>query len=327
MTKNVDRRSKNVRKLRIPPITIPGEIRKVSFSEVKSPKIEEESISIPEAIVAYLDILGFSGKKDDEDIEDTLLDFSGPFVAAARFFREVRFNVFSDCAFVSTYKEHAAILVGALRFAFRHWISDGVFIRGGVALGTYSETKSVEIARTPGNFVGNLFSGSALTAAVKLEDSGCGALLFTNEETAEFLFSKYKEPVFTVDDGQVIGWSEDDSSLYWFTGISLLRLLKFLSAKEGTTHPAIGILLNNLRYSFTATANRLLPWSLVLALLSSPARSPEAREKAIELLGIEDPGDFGRLQEIINSWLAKRKEMELLEILADSDSSIPAFKK
>lgn len=327
MTRNVDRRNENIGKLQIPPITIPAKDKKIPVSEVGSSKIQEKSISIPKAIVAYIDILGFSGKKDDEDIETSLLDFSGPLAVAASCFVKVRFNAFSDCAFISTYQEDATTLVGALRFAFDHWIADGILVRGGVAMGAYSETKSVAITAASDNFVGSLFSGSAVTTAVKLEASGCGALLFTNEETAEFLFDKYKEPIFTFGNSQVIGWSDDDSSLLCFTGISLLRLLKLLSTKDGTTHPVVGILLNNLRYSFTAAANRLLPWSLVLALLSSPARAAEVRKKAIELLGIEDPGDFDPLQEVIDKWLAKRQEMELLEYLADSDSSIPVSKK
>lgn len=327
MKKNVDRRSRNMRGFQIPPIRILGKVEKVQASELSPGKMQEKSISIPKAVVAYVDMLGFSKKKDDQDIEDSLLDFSGPLAVTARLFPKVRFNAFSDCAFISIHEEDARDLIDALRFAFGHWIADGILVRGGVATGTYSETKSVATTTAPENFVGSLFSGSAVTAAVKLEGSGCGALLFTNNGMAEFLFDKYKEPILTFDNSQVIGWPDDDSSFFWFTGISLLRLLKLLSIKNGTTHSVLGILLNNLRYSFTAAANRLPPWSLVLALLSSPARAAEVRKKAIELLGIEDPGDFDPLQGVIDKWLAKRQEMELLEYLADSDSSIPVSKK
>ena len=326
MKKNVDRRSKNMRGFHIPPITIPGKDEKAQVSELGSGKIQEKSISIPKAVVAYVDILGFSQKRDDQDIEDSLLDFSGPLAAAARRFPKVRFNAFSDCAFISIRKEDARDLIDALRFAFRHWIADGILIRGGVAMCTYSETKSVAITTAPENFVGSLFSGSAVTPAVKLEGSGCGALLFTNNGTAEFLSSRCTEAIFAFDDGQILSCFRDESSLLWFTGISLLRLLKLLSIKDEATRPAIGILVNNVRYSFTVAANSLLPRSLVLALLSCSTKTLDVRERAVELLGIQDPGDFGYFQRVIDLWLAKREEMKFLRALADSDSSIPVGK-
>ena len=66
--------------------------------------------------------------------------------------------------------------------------------------------------------MGSLFSGSAVTRAVKLEGSGKGALLFTNEECAEFYYKNDGEPIFEIDNSIFIGWSDEDSILYWFTG-------------------------------------------------------------------------------------------------------------
>jgi len=320
MTKNVNKRSKHTGKLPIPPIVIRGKTRNIHVSQIVSGKIHEKSLSFPEAIVAYIDILGFSRKKDD-DMEISLMDFSGPLTLAADCSPKVRFNVFSDCAFLSTRKQDAADLVSALRFSFNQWVSDGILVRAGVAIGTYRETKTSSTSKSPKNFIGSFFFGSAVTAAVQLEASGCGALLFTNIETAGFLANRYNEPIFELDRNKVIGWFSDDSSLFWFTGISLLRWLRLLSTPNKAIDPG-RIFLNNLRYSFTAASNELIPRSLVLAILESVAMTPETRRKAMRILGIKNSSDSGLSKQLINVWRTKRKEMEILQYLADSDSSI-----
>lgn len=318
---NLDKHDKNIRKLPIPPMKIPGKIVKVPISEIKLSNNEDKSIEISNAVVVYLDVLGFSKKKDEEDIKLTLLDFLGPLALSAVNYPEIRFNVFSDCAFVSTSVENAADLLSAVRFAFTQWTADGILVRGGIALGTYKETYGVALDMTSSNFVGSLFSGSAVTAAVKLEGSGCGSLLFTNEKCAEFYDKKYGEPIFVLDNHKIIGWTDEDSVLYWFIGISFLRLLKLFSLKYGTNHPVAKILFNNIRYSFAAT-DSLLPQFLVLAILSLPTNTPEAREKALELLEIKDPDDFIMFKEIISEWLNDKDKVKLLKFFADSDSSI-----
>ena len=83
---------KDKEKLPIQPVKIKGKIRKVPISKIKSGKNQDKSISISDAIVAYIDILGFSEKKDETDIEMCLLDFSGPLTLAASHFPKVRFN-------------------------------------------------------------------------------------------------------------------------------------------------------------------------------------------------------------------------------------------
>lgn len=324
MTRNPDKQDKN-KKLTIPPMKIPGKIKKVPISKIVSGKISEKSISIPEAVVAYLDILGFSEKKDDEDIERSLLDFSGPLVLVANQYPKIQVNMFSDCAFIATSIENAADLLSGIRFAFTQWISDGILVRGGIAIGKYQETHSATLDIAKNNFIGNLFSGSAVTAAVKLEGKGPGALLFTNEECAEFYGEKYGEPIFVLGDKKNIGWSDDDSSLYWFNGISFLRLLTLLSLEDGTKHPVTEKLVNNLRYCFIAT-DSLLPRFLVLAILSSPTIIPKARKKAQNLFKIKDPDDFIPFEKIIIEWLNTDK-LKVLTTLANMDSSIPKFEK
>lgn len=317
---NCDKRDKKSKKLPITPMKISGKIKKIPISQILPGP--EESLSISKAVVAYLDILGFSEKIDDKDIEMSLLDFSAPLVLAANRYPQIRFNVFSDCAFISTSIENAADLLSGIRFAFTQWAADGILVRGGIALGSYRETSGVAQRFASKNYEGSLFSGSAVTEAVKLEGSGPGALLFTNEECANFYNERYGEPIFALDDHKIIGWSDKDSIIYWYTGISFLRLLKLLSLKDGLKHPTTEKLLNNVRYSFVATDSPL-PLFLILAILSSSVTTSEARQNATDLFKIEDPDDFSPFKDHINKWLNDTDKIIILKKLADMDSSIP----
>ena len=308
------------KKLPIRPFKIPGEIVKVPISKIKSGKNQEKSISISEAIVVYIDILGFSEKKDEEDIEMCLLDFSGPLILAARHFPQIRFNVFSDCAFIATNKKNAKDLLSAIRCAFAQWISDGILVRGGIAIGSYNETQNVAHDIAPENYVGSLFSGSAVTGAVKLEGSGKGALLFTNEICAEFYKKNFGEPIFKTENLIFIGWSDEDSILYWFIGISLLRLINLLSLKN-VNMDVKDKLSNNIKYAFDAT-DSLLPRFLVLAILSSSMITSDIREIIIKILKIKDTEDFIPFENLIDEWLNDSTKLKYLKYLADSDSSI-----
>jgi hypothetical protein len=125
-------------KLPICPKILNGRIiRNIPISEIKPGKIEGKSIEISQAVVAYLDVLGFSDKINDSDIEACILDFAGVLIVASNLYPKVHFNVFSDCAFMSAPKGNAEDLLSALRFAFGQWINDGVLVRGGLAIGSY----------------------------------------------------------------------------------------------------------------------------------------------------------------------------------------------
>lgn len=307
--------------LPIRPMALAGKIKKIPVSKIKSGKIA--GISYPRAIVAYFDMLGFSEKRDDKDIEMCQLDFSSPLVLAALNYSEVRFNVFSDCAFIAAPLNKAAEMLSAIRFAFTQWTADGVLVRGGIAKGTYRENRSYTLTLAPNNFVGSLFAGSAVTAAVKLEGAGQAALLFTNKECAEFFSKHYKEPIFKSDGQYIIGWSSEDQVLYWFTGVSFLRLLRIMSIGEDISTLSIGAkLINNILYSFQATDSPV-PEFVVLAILSSKAVTPDIKAKALSYLGIKDPNIYVRFQDAINKWLSDPRKLQLLEDLAYMDSSIP----
>jgi hypothetical protein len=302
--------------MRIPKIGEKIPISKFHLSQVKS-------IDITKAAVAYFDILGFSNKKDAEDIQVTLSEFYAPLWESAKENKKIRFNVFSDCAFLATSMDNAVDLLSAIRLCFRQWISEGILVRGGIALGGYREIYGVLHNVTLPNLIGNSFSGSAVVEAVKAEGSGIGALLFCNEQCAKFYQEKNAERIFTLEDRTIIGWSTDSSVLYWFVGISLLRLLKFLSPKNKTKSQAVEYLIHNIEYSVAENESFR---SLVLGILCLPSLDAESREKALNLLGIREPIDFAEVSEPIKEWLNSKegkKSMKMLTYLANSDSSIP----
>jgi hypothetical protein len=247
---------------------------------------KRQTIKFPESVTAYLDVLGFSHKKNAKDMEMVLLDFAGPLVNVADTFRNIRFNIFSDCAFLSSSIENAALLLSAIRYAFTQWAADSILVRGGIALGTYKEIHGTLDEIAPRNLFGSYFAGSAVTEAVRLEDSGTGALLFASNECAEFYRKEYGEPLFYRPNARVIGWSDNGGTLYWFVGVSLLRLLKILSTKDGLRHSATPHLLSNINYSLEA-ANGSIRLE-VLGILSLPKLNQKAKEAAIGLLGIKE---------------------------------------
>lgn len=101
---SLEKREDDFAKLPIRPWELPanGVIRRDVRSILNQEVVPQQEIGIPEAITAYLDVLGFSHKKSAKDMEDTLRDFAGPLIVTAYAFRNIRFTIFSDCAFVTT---------------------------------------------------------------------------------------------------------------------------------------------------------------------------------------------------------------------------------
>jgi hypothetical protein len=296
--------------------------KKIPISELK-PGIEV-NFEVSEAVVAYFDILGFSDKKNDEDIEACLADFSAALILSARQNPNIRFNIFSDCAFLSASIKDAANLLSAIRFAFLGWIADGILVRGGISIGSYKEIRTAAQDMSSRNVVSSLFSGSGVTKAVRLEN-GPAALLFTDNTCKELYSLHYGEPIFSLDDHMIIGWSDERQPLYQFAALSLIRLLKLLAVRDEKYRSIKEKLLNNLRYSDTAIGDRLFLLSLALPILSLPVITSEVRGNALSLLRIE-PEYFEycckNLAESCDAWLNK-VENKMLLALADMDSSIP----
>lgn len=190
-----------------------------------------------------------------------------------------------------------------------------------------SETNSKVVLVNISDISSGIIPGTTFTdGAVRLESSGTGALLFTNRETADFLSKKYKEPIFTYDDKYCIGWSDEFSSLFWFAGISFLRLLNVLSLDNTKHHwinNVIEKLLNNIRFAHTIEKEKILSRSLILALLSLPDVNTIGRNKAIEVFNVK-PEEFVTYKKLIDIWLVQRKkEILLMKCLSEMDSSIP----
>lgn len=308
----------------IRPMTLHGvtKAKKVPISEIKLGT--EVDFEVSDAVVAYFDILGFSEKKNDEEIEACLADFSAALILSARQNPNIRFNIFSDCAFLSATIADAANLLSAIRFAFLGWIADGILVRGGISVGSYKEIRTAAQDTSSRNVISSLFSGSGVTKAVRLEN-GPGALLFTDKVCKEFYSSQYDETIFVLDSHMIIGWSDERQPLYQFAALSLIRLLKLLALKDDKYLSIKEKLLNNIRYSNAAIGDHLFLLSLSIPILSLPVITSEIRGDALRLLGIEsDYFEYCRknLTKSCDAWLDK-VENKMLLALADMDSSIP----
>lgn len=310
-----------VRKFPIRTKKIKGVIEMVPVSKLKSGKIDEESFKIPQAVVAYLDILGFSNKKDEIEIENCLMDYTGVMSIASHYYPKIRFNIFSDCAFISTSIGNAVELLSALRFVFNHLVGDCILVRGGIALGTYNEIRCAAQEKALGNLNSSMFSGSAVIKAVELEKSGPGAFLFADEACAEFYNENYGEPIISLNTRKILGWATDESSLIDFVSASLLRLIKLLSAENGAdSKPIIEKFVNNIRYAFTICEKPLFALEIIRIILSLPVISNELRQKVLSEIGMNEIKLLSN--EEVDKWLQKAN-FRIFIALADSDSSIP----
>lgn len=311
-------------KLKIPPAKIEGKIVKVKLSEIKSGKIP--AVEIKKAIVAFVDVLGFANKTEVKDIENVLLDFSGALAMTSKEFPHIRFNVFSDNAFLATSEDNAKDLIAALRYSFGRWVWNGILVRGGISLGTYIEFSSAAIKAANDNFKGNLFSGTAIVKAVKLESSREGAFLFTDDETAKFFNTKFSEPVFKIKKSLHLGWSDEKYHIFLFVAISLFKLLRIVQAKDSSLDDVQRKFLNNLIYAKRQLGNDVFFTVVVLSILTDISIKQKVRKDACKLMKID--------MSIIPSWNKPVKEfreenaqeIEDIRGIVSWDSSIPNWK-
>jgi hypothetical protein len=303
-----------------------GKVQMIPISSIQM-KITRFRINL--GIVAYLDILGFSLKRDEKDRESSQFDFAGALRIAATNFPMVRFNIFSDCAFLCGSENNADQLLSAIRYAFTQWTADGVLVRGGISLGSYSEVGPRVTSGVASNFACDLFQGSGVIKAARLEDEGSGALLYTNVETANFYARKYREPVFTLEHRKILGWTDAPTDLHWFTGISFIRLLMVLSIPRLLRRRVLEHLISNIRYSLAverSIGNRRYLEDLMLVILASDSITTRVRKKAIKILGgklsLEDLVHWEQVRENLYKDAQVRANMEFLGTIARLDSSI-----
>ena len=212
----------------------------------------------------------------------TLSDFAGALVSPAEQFPDIRFNIFSDCAFLAAPLDKASDVLSAVRYAFTQWISDAILVRGGIAIGNYTENRSGVQDIAPKNFTWSFFAGSGVAEAVRLEGSGKGALLYSSDRCAYHFNKTFCEPIFAIGTSRIIGWTKEFRYLYWFIGNSLLRLVKILSTENGESHPAVTQYLTNIKYSLIA-GERDTVWIFIMSLLSIPNLNSTARKKRIKI--------------------------------------------
>jgi hypothetical protein len=218
----------------------------------------------------------------------------------------------------------ASHLLSAIRYAFTRWLADGVLVRGGIAIGDYSEVEPRGLPEKADNFVCDLFHGTGVVKAARLEHEGDGALLFTNKETAELYGKKYHEPIFSLNRRPILGWSDDEGELWRFSALSLMRLLRLLSVSETPNPDVLKHLCSNIRYSCNISEGARM---VNLLLLSREGVDARVRKKAIRLLGIPRIA-FRRYRRWIEEVLAEPEGLgglDFVESLATADSSIPGF--
>jgi len=306
--------------LPIEPMKLGGKIETVPINKIRSGK--KPTVEIKNAIVAFVDILGFSEKTNDSDIDNTLLDFSGSLTITSIKFPNIRYNVFSDNAFLAADQKDAKDLISALRFAFSRWCSNGILVRAGLALGSYKEFSSTAIKSTSTNFTGNLFSGTAVTKSVRLEQGKGGAQLYTDDQCASFLSKKFGEPIFSVKNSTFIGWSNDDLVLSGFIAISLFRLLRILKINNKKYAKVQEKLLHNLVYSQAQIKTTKLFNLVVLSTIQLSSVRPKIKQKACKLLNIRYDKDFKLWNKFIKKFLNNNSEWKILKGISDADSSL-----
>jgi hypothetical protein len=81
--------SESRKKLVVPPINLGGKVKKIPVSDILPGHVT--TVNFLEAVVVFVDVLGFSHKTDSDEIEGTLVDFSAPLAIAS--------TKVSECAF------------------------------------------------------------------------------------------------------------------------------------------------------------------------------------------------------------------------------------
>ena len=312
------------KKIKIEKLIKPAEIKNINLSEISPDVKMKESFNYTESIVSYVDILGFSGKKDLDDIETTLFDFSSPLAIASRNAPNVKFYIFSDCAFIVSHIDFAGELLASIRYAFTQWISDGILVRAGIAKGSFGEIFTWIHSKNKKyygkNFIASLFSGNAVVEAVRLEENGDAALLFCSEDCAQFYHSHFNEKILTIEnDKMILPWTKEDKALIRLAAITSRRLVKFLSCNDEKYDSIIKKLKKTIVYSIKSAEKAILPFSIVVTVLDLPDTPETVRNAMYEFLSIDDINDY---KVLIQNW-QETDYYKIMKFIADSDSSIP----
>lgn len=92
----------------------------------------------------------------------------------------------------------------------------------------------------------------------------------------------------------------------------MIRLLKLLSFNDVKYDSVKQKLLNNIKSAIGFDGSHTI-YAIVLAILSAPSTSKEARQKICELLGIQQ-NSFAQFKEPISEWLKNGKDYGGLKV-------------
>lgn len=149
--------------------------------------------------VAYLDILGTKELVSRDEFSDShAFDFSGAVAVAALRFRSARFAAFSDCVIFSVPANSPNDIISILCHLFENWLSDGIFVRGGISVGDirWIDYQSDREFRGLKNLSFARVYGKALSEAVDIErSSGPGILPFASDAVADRLSNRTEDSV------------------------------------------------------------------------------------------------------------------------------------
>lgn len=145
-----------------------------------------------ESFVAFLDILGTKDLVMKDKFSDAhILDFVNPVGLAAKYNQNLRFAVLSDSVIISAESNYADKFIEALASIYPHWFADGIYVRGGIAVGEIEwvdQPHTDKWFRNLDNFMYARVYGKALIEAYEIEQkSGPGAICFINEKAFNIL--------------------------------------------------------------------------------------------------------------------------------------------
>ena len=145
-----------------------------------------------ESLVAFLDILGTKDSVMREKFSAMhILDFVNIVGVAAHDNKNLRFAVLSDSVIISAEANYADEFIKALGLIYPNWFGDGIYVRGGIALGEIEwvdQPHTDKWFRNLENFMYARVYGKALIEAYEIEQkSGPGAICFMNEKSFNYL--------------------------------------------------------------------------------------------------------------------------------------------
>jgi hypothetical protein len=161
--------------------------------------------------VAFLDILGTSSRVRSHEFDDyEMLDFVNPVCLLAQDIPSLQCGAFSDSVVISTTGEDVASILTGLSFLFRCWMSDYIFVRGGLAIGEINwldmGTTDSDWRRLKNLAFARVYGNGLLNAQEIERSSGPGAVCFVSP-TASGLVRAFNADLILRGPVDVLVWA------------------------------------------------------------------------------------------------------------------------